>query len=124
MARVDDPLVADRDLVLPSGDPLDLPTEPDSDGPSMAAEVFGRVGLDPAGCVTLDGQASVWPHGWTAWQVEDRLVLLDEQGAIAAREGDRIEGGGGYTHFHGAGRCAPDGEIAHVQTDVVVTDRG
>jgi hypothetical protein len=38
----------------------------------------------------------VWPHGWVARDVDGVRQLLDGAGRIAAREGDRVEAGGGF----------------------------
>jgi hypothetical protein len=38
----------------------------------------------------------MWPNGWTAWRVDGKVTLVDRQGRVVAREGDRIEMGGGF----------------------------
>lgn len=81
------------------GAPLEIPTQPATDSDvGMAAGVGGIVHFDEAtGCVLLvAGQyrwAIVWPTGTTATRDPFRLVLPD--GSVA-REGSRVEGGGGF----------------------------
>ena len=50
------------------------------------------------GVTAADGQqmAVEWPFRYSAWVVDGRIVLLDETGKAVAREGDKIQAGGGF----------------------------
>jgi hypothetical protein len=49
------------------------------------------------GFVDAEGslQAVTWPFGWSGWRDGDGVILMDEQGRLAARERDRVSWGGG-----------------------------
>ncbi|RIJ70748.1 META domain-containing protein [Nakamurella silvestris] len=70
----------------------------------MDAILAGRLVLTSTGCVALTSGANgeprviVWPTGFTARLVDGSLVVLDQDGTVVAREGDRISvrGGSGF----------------------------
>lgn len=107
-----------------SEDPAPLPTW--SDFPGEEATITGilRGSGEDGGCLWLESadgarRAVLWPSGYGARY--EPAVLLDEHGQVVAREGDRIEGGGGV-YQEQAPRCATGDtvvrlrKITHVQT--------
>ena len=50
------------------------------------------VEMDP----NLPPAVVVWPHGWSARDVDGLRELLDDGGRAVAREGDRMSAGGGF----------------------------
>jgi len=40
--------------------------------------------------------AVIWPNGWAARDIGSTRELLDGNGTVVAREGDRVRAGGGY----------------------------
>jgi hypothetical protein len=103
--------------------------------PSQQALVSGQLTLGEDGCVHLiasDGSQfdAVWPFDYEATvgtgSTVNRLKLYDTDRKIVARGGDQVQMGGGFGELgEYAGRpCAPDsGEVAFVQSEVVVTAR-
>ena len=97
---------------------------------TMTAAVSGAVRQDADGCVGLDGgdgvRPVVWPHGWTAWVTRGGLVVLDDRGRLAAREGDRLVGGGGSAPSEVDSPCLPGGraDVVHLQTSVELEPPG
>jgi hypothetical protein len=72
----------------------------------MEALVAGRLVQHPAsglgiGLVGSPALPVEWPFGWSARVEAGRVVLLDDTGSIAAREGDQIEMGGGQGSLPG-----------------------
>lgn len=67
-----------------------------------------RNAMSGLGVTSADGQANVveWPFRYSARTNNGRIELLDETGAVVAREGDEITLGGGFgNQFWHA--CAP-----------------
>lgn len=112
--------------------PVDLPTNGWKPGDiSMAALIFGTLGLDENNCVVLLGPPGsgarnhvAWPAGYSATINPDGLHLFDAEGTEVARSGDQIEMGGGFVPAPaGSHPCLPQGhgDIASVQSKVTVT---
>jgi hypothetical protein len=53
-----------------------------------------RVGIQSGGDAPRE---LIWPNAYTARVVDGRIVVLDEHGDVAVREGDRASIGGGET---------------------------
>lgn len=94
--RLDGPVEADPDLVVPptgasAVEEVPLPTGPTGPGEE---ELVGTLGLDADGCVVVERGSLpaplLLPIGWTAWLVSGELVLLDDRGALAARGGQSV----------------------------------
>lgn len=111
---------------------VDLPTNGWQPGdPSLKARVGGILTLDGDGCVVLASASApidvthvAWPAGYTAVIDEaGALALRGPDGRVVARQGDRIEAGGGYGDERaGTHPCLPAGEedIASVMSEVTV----
>lgn len=85
--------------------------------------VQGRIGVEE-GCVVLDGRPTIWPDGWTAWQTGQGVVLLDEAGRLAVREGQRIRASGLVARAKLDGPCVSRGDrVAGIFGDVTVGRR-
>ncbi|GAA1477474.1 hypothetical protein GCM10009623_19200 [Nocardioides aestuarii] len=85
--------------------------------------VQGRVGVED-GCVVLDGRPTIWPDGWTAWQTGQGVVLLDETGRLAVREGQRLHASGLVGSARLEGPCVARGDrVAGIFGDVTVGRR-
>lgn len=112
--------------------PLDLPTSDWKPGdPSLKAGIHGTLVLDADRCVVLAYGSDpsqrdhvVWPAGFTAaLDGTGSLVLRGPDGEVVAREGDRIDAGGGYGDGRaGTHRCLPAGseDIASIMSEVTV----
>jgi hypothetical protein len=99
------------------------------------ALISGELTLGDDGCVHLTGADGtqvevVWPFDYEATVdnggTSQQLKLYDTDRKIVARGGDQLRMGGGYGDVGSyAGRpCAPaSGEVALVQSEVVVTGR-
>jgi hypothetical protein len=65
----------------------------------MDALLSGTLVRHPASGLGVDGggqrYAVEWPFGWSARIETGRVVLVDDKGALIAREGDKVEMGGG-----------------------------
>lgn len=111
---------------------VDLPTNGWQPGdPSLKARIGGLVTLSGDRCVVLASASAPiaftyvsWPAGYTASIDEaGALTLHGPDGQVVARQGDRIEAGGGYGDERaGTHPCLPEGEedIASVMSEVTV----
>jgi hypothetical protein len=66
-----------------------------------AGEIEGVLEVE-SGCLFVarpeDRWLILWPEGFTAWAIAGRIEVLDEEGDLVAREGDRMRLGGGETN--------------------------
>lgn len=130
LEELDDPVEADPDVVVPpegssSVANVDLPTSQWRRGQdAMTARLEGVLGQDETGCAVVqsgDGPVyPVWPAGWSGWDTPDGVVLLDAEGRLVAREGDRIVAGGGEPAVFDLPGCIPRtaSSIFFVQSDL------
>jgi hypothetical protein len=77
-----------------------FPTQPVDTGVYMAALIRGPLVVRER-CVLIGGSEEftlpVWRKGFTPdWDESGRLVVLDNEGAVVAVEGETFEMGGGY----------------------------
>ena len=75
---------------------------------ALMSGTLARHAATGLGVTSADGQqmAVEWPFRYSARVVDGRIVLLDETGKAVAREGDKIQVGGGFGNavWHA---CAP-----------------
>lgn len=69
--------------------------------PAAEAGIFGQVVVRSDGCFTLlagDDQVFevVWPRGWTARAVQERVEVVREDGTVAFDVPGELEAGGQY----------------------------
>lgn len=83
VSRPRTPVVMARELALPTNTPTDF---------HMQAARGGVLRSDGR-CFRIGGLPIVWPHGYTART--DPLRVIDENGQVVARVGDRVRLGGG-----------------------------
>jgi len=83
--------------------PVAIWTRPRPDDACLQANVGGVLVADPDSGLAfkgVDGGANLrirWPFGWTARRENGVVLLISPKGKVTAREGDRIDGGGGYS---------------------------
>ena len=85
----------------PSPESIALLTEPAPAQACMEALAMGTLVFDPRSTLAIGGPSGertpvMWPFGYSARLVDGTLELLDNRGQLVAREGDRIEMGGGF----------------------------
>lgn len=78
-----------------------FPQQKPSDGLPPSARIRGKLVLDEAGCIRIDGGGSapatlpLWPDYFELSTEGDELHILDGRGDLVARVGGRIDTGGG-----------------------------
>jgi hypothetical protein len=97
--------VGDGDLIsIPTAPPL----VPDQNGAVACHDALlsGRLVLHPEWGIGVGGGQGesllvFWPHGYVGRIAGDRIELLDGEGRVVGRTGDRIRAGGGMTTING-----------------------
>ena len=110
----------------PVGVPVDLPVS------SWSAQSGSAFGLSLSGTLVQDGACirlqvddgssvtPVWPAGHSAYQGADGITVIDGQGRVVARTGQRMDYVGGYTEAPYPNACTDSGDGTFlIQEDIV-----
>jgi len=86
----------------------ELPTTPERNGEdALITGVLRAEEQEDGVCVWIESGSSAvsvrWPPGYTA-RISESIELVDAKGVTVAREGDQVEGGGGF-HEDNLGAC-------------------
>jgi hypothetical protein len=109
------PTVADPTAVgaSPSAPKLVVRSADDHRVDLFAELAPGTLVVTPDNCIAIRQEQAligiIWGHGWSAGRDDGRAVVYDANGAVVAREGDRIGlGGGGGDDEYYANRYGED----------------
>jgi hypothetical protein len=87
------------EVTIPTQDP---PPESGSPLPCAASLIAGTLVRDDEHGLAVDtGDMRIpvrWPHGYTAHEGPDGILVLDREGRVRFTEGEHLELGGGYSH--------------------------
>ena len=94
------------DTPSPIAIPTQEPPTAGTPGPCPAALTEGRLVADSVqGIALIEGDDTrrpvIWPYGYFARATSRGLEVVDSEGVVVAREGDRVEIGGGETGPNG-----------------------
>ena len=89
--------------------PVAIQTRPRPDDMCLQARLGGTLVADATYGLALENpgyrMGVVWPFGFTARRESGVIVLLGPSGNVIAREGDRIQAGGGSAGDDAVGVC-------------------